>query len=70
MMDKLIKVFAALSYIIILFFIAAVTFGIIRYTDNNPYIIAFLSICYSNWLLGSIIKIIKKIGDKKGWFDE
>lgn len=70
MKDILIKVTDICCYILTLIFIAALIFAIIKYTNNNSYIIAFMSVCISHWLLDNIIKIIKNIGNKKGWFDE
>jgi hypothetical protein len=64
------KVTDICCYFVTLIFIAAVIFAIIKETNNNSYIIAFMSVCVSHWLLDNIIKIIKKIGDKRGWFDE
>lgn len=68
--EFLIKVISIASYIFTLIFITAVTLAILKYTNNNQYIIGFMTICFSNWLLESIIRIIKNIGNKRGWFDE
>lgn len=67
--EFLIKVISMVGYIFTLIFITAVTLAILKYTNNNQYIIGFMTICFSNWLLGSIVKIIKYIGNKRGWFD-
>ena len=70
-MKKLLtKVLDTTGYSHALIFIAAVTFAIIKSTNYNPYIIAFMSFFFSHWLLDRILEIIKNIGNKRGWFDE
>lgn len=64
------KVIMTIGYIVTLIFIAALIFAIIKYTNNNPYIIAIMSVFVAHWLIGEVLKIIKEIGNKRGWFDE
>lgn len=69
MKNKLITVTIICCYIIIWISISTLFFALIKYTNNNPYLIAFMSACVSHRLLDNIIKIIKNIGDKRGWFE-
>lgn len=69
-LNQLDKVTDICCYIFTLIFIAALIFAIIKETNNNSYVIAFMSVCVSHHLIDNILKIIKYIGNKRGWFDD
>lgn len=56
MKEILIRIIIAMFYA----FISATIMLILKHTNNNQYIIGFLSVCCSHWLLGNILEIIKK----------
>ena len=60
MSEILIRIIIAMFYVLFLIIIAATIMVILKNTNDNRYIIGFLSLCCSHWLLGNIIKIIKK----------
>lgn len=60
MSKEVLKICYFCAYIFVMFILTITIYTILKQINFNEYVIAFLCVVCSHWLIGEVLKIIKK----------